>query len=92
MGSLDAEALSPELWSEGILQRLAPPDLDTAVRGVRALLRRPGVVAGVAPQVARMYAVHGMYRAYPRTPDLKRLGVWSRAAGALFGERGDLRG
>lgn len=89
-GLLDAKALSPGLWSEGILQRLAPPDGEAARRGLLAALRRPGIVAGVAPQVARMYAVQGMYRAYPRTPDLRRLGLWSRAAGALFGERGDL--
>jgi flavin-dependent dehydrogenase len=87
---LEARALSPGLWSEGILQRLAPPDGEAARRGLLAALRRPGVVAGVAPQVARMYAVQGLYRAYPRSPDPRRLGLWSRAAGALFGERGEL--
>ena len=87
---LSSEALSPDLWSEGILQRLATPDLDAARRGARAVLRRPGVVAGLAPHVARMYAVQRVYRAYPREPDKRRLGLWSRAAGALFGERGEI--
>ncbi|MFH1530382.1 MAG: FAD-dependent oxidoreductase [Pseudomonadota bacterium] len=91
-GLLDAEALSEALWSEGILQRLAVPDREAALRGARALVRRPMIVGGVAPQVARMYAVSALYRSYPREPNLRRLKAWSQAAGALFGERGEIRG
>ena len=85
-GLLATEVLSPALWSEGILQRFAPLDVDAIRRGLRAALRGPRVVAGVAPHVARMVAVQGLYRVYPREPNPGRLGLWSRAVAHLFGD------
>lgn len=88
---LSADVLSPNLWAEGILQRLAPPDMDAAQRGIRCALHRPRVVAALGPHVARMYAVHGIYRVYPRVPDRRLLRAWSRAAAMLFGEGPEIR-
>ncbi len=89
---LSADVLSPNLWAEGILQRLAPPNGDAALRGIRCALHRPRVIAALAPHVARMYAVHGLYRVYPSVPSRRLLRAWSQAAAMLFGEVPDIRG
>lgn len=74
-----------------LLQRMPRPTPREGLTLLTGAARAPRLAGKMIPQVARMQAVHAIYRRYPRRPCLRQLGRWSRLAARLHGGTPDVR-
>ena len=77
---LSAGLINENGYRDGLDQRLPTlrmDDIRDLLAGARAA---PGLVARVAPAMARMAPAVALYRVYPRRPSRRRFRMWCRAA------------
>lgn len=74
----------------GLDQRMIKPQAMVTPRMPLAALRAPGLMARIAPSLARMGLVWTAYQGHPRTGDPKALSRWSRLVSRALGGTSDL--
>ncbi len=82
---VSASLLLPGASRNTLDQKIPKLEMRDQLPLMRAISREPLIVARFIPSLAKMQAVHALYKKYPLRPDERFLWLWTKAAATLFG-------